>query len=347
MGKPISTAERLPRLDDVLAGGKSMLIAMQDNPDPDAIAAAAALREIAKRRHQIVCSLGHGGVVGRAENQALLRYLALNPRPLDGIDLERFDRIALVDAQPGTGNVSLPDDLRLDVVIDHHPVRNQTRSARYTDIRRSYGATATILHQYLTAAKIPIEPRLATALLYGIRSDTQDFGREATRADIDAHIALYPHANLRALARIESAPLPREYFSTLRRALASATLYDDRVTCYLGELESPDMVAVTADLLLRVEGVTWSLSIGAVGDYLHASLRTTSSKPSAGEVAHRLAGKRGFGGGHAALAAAQIPLLEAEREVKERERLVARLVRRFLSATGPNSRSGEPLARID
>ena len=301
-------SERLEKLTGVLAGGKSMLIIMQDNPDPDAIAAAAALRALAHEIADLNCSLAHSGAIGRAENAALLRYLGLNTRELTAIDLERFDRLAMVDAQPGAGNVAFPAEVRLDIVIDHHPIRRETRSARFTDIRRRYGATSSMMFEYLQTAKISVDARLATALVYGIRSDTQDLGRESTRADISAFLALYPSANPRALARIVSAPLPRSYFAKLRVALDNATMYGNRVVSNLGELDTQEMIAESADLFLRAEQCTWSLCIGTVDGFLHLSLRTSDRDGNAGRVARQLAGSRGQGGGHQSLAAAQIPL---------------------------------------
>jgi len=340
-----NSGERLEKLNAVLDGAKTLLIVMQNNPDPDAIAAAAGLRELANELHGISCSLTHGGAVGRAENVALLRYLGLNPRPISTLQPERFDRLAVVDAQPGAGNVSLNPDVRPDIVIDHHPIRRLTRSVRFTDVRRRYGATATILYQYLDSAGLEIQPPLATALVYGIRSDTQDLGRETTRADIEAFLALYPRANPRALGRIVAAPLPRDYFSRLRAVLDNAVVYGNRIVSSLQPLETPEMVAESADLLLRVEGVTWALCFGLIGNWLHLSLRTSDREPAAGAVARQLAGRRGFGGGHQALAAAQIPLKPSELSDPGLRRLRTRLVRRFLRVTGPPDPPGEPLCR--
>ncbi len=318
---------------------------MQNSPDPDAIAAAAALREIANTRHGISCSVAHGGTIGRAENLALVRYLSMNTRPMVEMDVDRFDRLAMVDAQPGAGNVAFDPSVRLDVVIDHHPIRRETRSARFTDVRSRYGATSTIMHEYLHTAGIDIPAPLATALVYGIRSDTQDLGRESTKADVDAFLDLYPQANPRALGRIVSAPLPRSYFARLRQALDDATLYGDRIVSYLGALESQDMVAETADLMLRVEGVSWSMAAGIIDDLLHVSIRTTDRQRHAGRVARNLAGRHGHGGGHQALAAAQIPLPSGGNGSVPIRRLVRDVTRRFLRSTGGADEPGEPLAR--
>lgn len=332
---------RLEKLSNVLDGAKSLLIVTQNNPDPDAIAAAAALREIANTLHGISCSIAHAGTIGRAENQALVRYLGLNTRTISELDADRFDRIAMVDAQPGAGNVTFDPDGRLDIVIDHHPIRRETRSARLTDVRSRYGATSTILFEYLRTAAIEIPTPIATALVYGIRSDTQDLGRETTRADVEAFLALYPDANPRALGRIVSAPLPRSYFSMLRIALDRASLHGDRVVSYLGEAASQEIIAETADLLLRVEEAEWVMVAGTVGGWLNLSLRTTDREHHAGKIARNLAGRRGFGGGHQSLAAAQIPLANGGGPGRA-ERMVRGLVHRFLRATG-GAAPGEPL----
>lgn len=339
----VTPAKRLARLSSVLDGARSMLIIVQNTPDPDAIAAAAALRELANERHEIACSIGHSGGIWRAENLALLKYLSLNTRPLSDLDLDRFDRLSMVDAQPGAGNVSFDTSVRLDVVIDHHPIRPETRSARFTDVRSRYGATSTMLYEYLREARIEIPTPVATAMVYGIRSDTQDLGRESTRADVEAFLALYPYANARALGRIVQAPLPRSYFSKLRTALDEAKVHGNRIVSFLGQMESPEMIAEAADLLLRAEEVDWTMTIGVVKDWLHISLRTTDRDRHAGRIARNLAGRRGFGGGHQALAAAQIPLNGVNDSERQIRKMVRDLSKRFLRATGNAKEPGKRL----
>jgi nanoRNase/pAp phosphatase (c-di-AMP/oligoRNAs hydrolase) len=340
----MTPATRLARLRSLLEGAKTMLIVVQNNPDPDALAAAAALREIANQLHGISCSVAHSGAVGRAENKALLDYLRLNTREFESIDVERFDRIGMVDAQPGAGNIKFDPSVRLDVVIDHHPIRRETRSARFTDVRSRYGATCSILYEYLSEARIEIPARLATAMIYGIRSDTQDLGRESTKADVEAFLGLYPLANARVLGRIVSAPLPHSYFSKLRVALDRAVVYGDRIVSDLGELDSPEMVAEAADLLLRAEGVRWTMCLGVIDGWVHLSLRTGDRDGNAGRVARNLGGRRGFGGGHGALAAAQIPIPNGQ-EKRLIKLMIKSLTRRFLKATGGLGEKGSPLCR--
>lgn len=338
-------AERLAKLNGVLSGANTMLIVMQDNPDPDAIATAAALRHIARELHGMTSSIAHGATVGRAENQALLRYLRLATRPVEPLDPVRFDRLAVVDAQPGAGNVRLDAVARLDVVIDHHPIRNASRSARFMDVRQQYGAASTILYEYLKTAGLVIPRPLATALVYGICSDTQDLGRDSTRADVGAFLSLYPLADPRALGRMKAATLPRSYFSLLRRALDNAITHGHRVVSDLGTLDSQEMVAEAADLLLRADGVSWCMCLGIVDGVLHASLRTTGREPHAGAVARKLAGRRGSGGGRRMLAAVQIPLGSDDLNPERQRTFVRRVVQRYLNATGSTDDRPEPLCQ--
>ena len=145
---------KIKRLKKVFEDKKRLLILMQDSPDPDSIAAAIALRKIANSLTDIKCSIAHGGMVGRGENRALVHYLNLSMHKCDQIVYDKYDLIAIVDSQPGTGNNSLPENITADIVIDHHPIKDRTRSAQFFDVRSKCGATSTILFKYLIELKM-------------------------------------------------------------------------------------------------------------------------------------------------------------------------------------------------
>jgi nanoRNase/pAp phosphatase (c-di-AMP/oligoRNAs hydrolase) len=328
-----TTQHKLKKLDEVLGGRKSLLILIQDYPDPDAIASAAGLREWALRRHGVTCSIGFGGVVGRVENRALLDYLDVPMRPLGGTPTDSCDAIALVDTQPGTGNNSLSAAVVPHVVIDHHPCRRATRQSPFTDIRRRYGATSTIIWEYLTASDLALSPPLATALLYGIRSDTQDLGRESSRADLEASLVLYRSANIRMYHNIEQANVPTSYFRLMAGALQAARRCGSLTVSFPGEIETPDQIGEVAELLLRHEECEWALCAGEYDGRWLLSLRTARREIDAGRVMQRLASAMGgTGGGHRAMAGGQIPL-PADGDVKRRSALEARLLRKLARLT--------------
>ncbi len=340
------TSLKFHRLTDLLKGRSRLLIVMQDNPDPDAIAAAVALRRLVNVLADLKCSIAHGGTIGRGENRALVKYLDLNLHNLDTVSFDQFDLVALVDAQPGTGNSSLPAEIIPDIVFDHHPFRRVTRQARFSDVRKDYGATCTILWEYLLKAELTIDITLATAMLCGIGSDTQDLGREAMTADIEAFEALYPLANKRMLSQIQRGTVPREYFQMLSQALQNARLYEDRViVAHLGPVDNPDMVAEMADLLLREDDTIWTLVTGFYAGKLWISVRTDDQANRADLIVKHVVARHGTGGGHMTYAGGQIPLLnQTKSQMSHLENLVRR---RFLKTLNVDDRRCERLVKLD
>lgn len=343
MNNGTKSAKKLDDLRALMRGQSTMVIGMQDNPDPDALASAAALRKLANTLENIQCSLACGGAVGRAENRAMVRYLDLNLRPITELDHNRFGLIALVDTQPGTGNNSLREGVLPDIVIDHHSIRNETRSVKFTDVRSRYGATATILCEYLQAADIVPEAPLATALLYGIRSDTQDLGRETTQADIDAYEMLYPLANKRMLGAIQRGQVPTDYFQVLAASLKNARLCGSCIYSDLGLVGTPDMIAEVADLLLRHERANCSLCWGVHDKQLLLSIRSSSPDLHADEIARKIVSRKGTGGGHRSMAAGQIPLRDSTTMLAKS--MNEMIQKRFLDATGNDTAPCEALVR--
>ncbi|MGH9465079.1 MAG: DHH family phosphoesterase [Thermoanaerobaculia bacterium] len=309
------TLQRLAALRELIdrrTGPGRWLILTHDNPDPDALAAAAALSTLLREGFARRVTTAYGGIIGRAENRQMVKTLRVKPSQVKHLNWGHYKHYALVDCQPGTGNNALPESLVPDLVLDHHPIRRATRSALLTDVRTHYGATATIACEYLLASGITIDRSLATALVYAIRSETQDFGREYSEHDKSIYDLLHAQADLRALARIQFPSLPISYFRTLRRAVANLSTVDSLVVSHLGEVEQPDIVPEIADLLLRLEGKTWSLTSGSFEDRLYLSMRTTNPRADAGRLMRRLLGRRGRGGGHGMIAGGWVALARSE-----------------------------------
>lgn len=337
------TGSKLQKLTELLAGKAYLLIIMQDNPDPDCIAAAVALRKLANSLANLQCSIACGGTIGRGENRALVKYLGLNLRACSEVDFSKFDLVATVDTQPGTGNNSLPEAILPQIVVDHHPIRRPTRTVPFTDIRSGYGATSTIFVEYIIEAGITPETPLATALLYGIRSDTQDLGREAARADIEAIEFLYPFANKRMLSIIQRGKVPRVYYQMLADALRNARVQGPAIITELGEIDNPDMIAEVADLLLREDETNWTMCTGSWKDRLLISIRTSEEGNLAEQVIRRMVARKGTGGGHLTYAGGQIPLKKGTKA--ERQELEKHLQQAFLKAIGADNSQSARLVK--
>ena len=338
------SAQKVKKLIDLLRDKRSLLIVMQDNPDPDSIAAAAALRRIANTVGEVQCSISYGGVIGRGENKALVDYLGLNFRPIEPIDFKKYDAVALVDTQPQTGNNSLPEEIQPDIVLDHHPLHPATRGVAFTDVRSKYGALSTILFEYLTEAKIQLGPPLATALLYAIRTDTQDLGLEAVQADVRASEALYPLANARMLSMIQRGSVTVAYYQNVARALKNARVQGPCIFAAMSGVNNPDIIGEMADMFLRCEGVEWTVCSGVYEGKMWISLRTSQNKMKAGEVMQKLISRLGTGGGHEMSAGGQVPLAKETRQ--ERDTVQKTIRDRLLREIGANKKRPRKLVEI-
>lgn len=305
------------------------LVLTHDNPDPDALVSAALLARLITRRFHRPATAAYGGLIGRAENQEMFRSLRLELEHIRGLDLSRFKRFALVDAQPGTGNSQLPVGIVPSVVVDHHPLRKATQIGPFYDVRPDYGATATVIAEYCELADLEITRALSTGLVYAIRTETLDFFRESTGPDKRVYDAAFSRASKRLLSRIQNARAPLTYFKNLHEALENLETVSTLVVSHLGAVEQPDIVPEIADLLLRMEGKTWSLATGQFGDRVYLSIRTTNPRADAGHIMRRLVGRKGKGGGHGMTAGGWVDAkgLEAEGRRGLQRQLAARLAK--------------------
>ena len=299
--------ERLELLFRAVAGAGSVLILPHNDPDPDAIASAIALRHLLAERLGIGGHIAYKGIIGRAENKALVRYLGHPLHRLAGSDLRRSVPIALIDTQPGAGNNALPPKSTIAIVLDHHPWRDATATAGFADVRPDIGATSTILTEYLQEAGIEPTPSLATALFYGIKTDTMGLGRGASPNDVAAYFYLQHRIDVEALVEIERAQIPAEYFQKLDTNLHAARVYDGVVISYMGLMRRPDLAAEMADLLLRLQGIRWVICMGMYKDLLILAVRTRSRRGGAERLVQEIVGDRGTAGGHGTMAGGQVP----------------------------------------
>ena len=297
------TRARVARVREHFARADRVLILMQDDPDPDAIASALGLKTLLGRSKS-AATIATFGTIRRPENRAMARILEIDVEQVKPRSLVEYDMIAMVDTQPAIFEESLRE---VDLVIDHHPEETPVR-ARLKDIRPSYGATSTILTEYLRAADVKIRERVATALLYGIKADTLHLERGAMRADMEAFAFLFGHANHNALRRIERPDLPDAALEVLARGIAGRRLADGVMFVHLGPVGYPELIAQFADLFLQVEGAEWSVVSGIVNQELHVSVRNVGYVRAAGDVVHEGFGDLGGAGGHRSMAKAVVKL---------------------------------------
>ena len=223
------------------------------------------------------------GMIARAENQAMVGALEIPVEPVERVPFGCGEAVVMVDSQPHTGRRTSEAAVPV-AVLDHHETGGNLEGVRYLNLRPNLGATSTIVTGYLLEQEVPIGTRLATALLYGIESETLGYPREAAPSDDGALIWLFPRADKDLLARIRNPKLPQSYFATYQHALNNAFLYRDLVICRCGDVPQPDIVAELADFLIRFEAVNWALSAGKFENLLKLSLRCARIGDHGGEL---------------------------------------------------------------
>ncbi len=301
------------KLLDSIEKNKPISVVVHNNPDPDALASAVGLRFILRKKGFKNIKIYYDGLVGRAENQEVLKILEVSPLLTSKISSPKRHQYILVDCQPFTGNVTLPNGVEPIGVIDHHRKRRKTFQVPYSDIRPEYGACSTIIYEYFSSLEIPIPTNLATALCYAISSETQNLGREGSQADRKAYIELLSRLSFSQLSRTQYPKLSKDFVSNLSRALLNAFYYKNLIGVVMEELPYPDFAAQMADFLLRVRSMTWSICLGTFKDVLFVSIRTSNTHADASRIIKKIIPAHGASGGHDMIAGGQVKIDKSDR----------------------------------
>ena len=302
LGRSLTRA-RVQQYQRYFADADRVLILLHNEPDPDALAAGLALRNVL-RRTRTTAIIGAIQGVTRPENLRMADLLDIQVESIKPDEFASFDRIATVDVQPHYFGGLLP---KVDLVVDHHP-EQPGYTAVFKDIRADYGSTCTILTEHLRAVDVNISERTATAMLYAIKSDTLFFARQTNRVDLEAFSFLYPLADPALIRKMEGAEITMERLEHVTRALAASRLRDQVFSAFLGETTREDFIPYTADFLLQLEDVKWTIVSGIVGGQLIVSVRNLGYSRNAGEFVKMAFGDIGSAGGHRSMAKAVVPI---------------------------------------
>ena len=310
MALTTSKIDKLNQFYDQFTGADHVLIVI--NADPDAIASAMAVNRLLWRRVTNV-TISNINTITRPDNMAMIRLLDVTLIHLSKIDFHFYNKFVIVDSQP-VHNESFTD-IKFTAVIDHH--EDSGCDVPFKDIRPDYGATATIMTEYLRAAKIKLTKPLATGLFHAIKTDTGNFERNATNADIRAFQYLFTHANIHLARRMEQVDLRIDFLEYFKTALNAYALDQNRIFAHLGDLKNPDVCVLIADFFMRINMVTWSLVSGLYENRLVIVIRNDGLRKDAGNVANQLFGQFGPAGGHKNMARAEIPFENIKSEIPD------------------------------
>jgi len=301
--KSVSSKEKIKRLLEIVSHEETLGIVI--NADPDAMASALALKRMFWRKAGKV-EIYNTNTIQRADNLTFIKLLRMDQKHIRHMKVSGIDRWAMVDSQPA--HYEQFRNRRFDIIIDHHPLDPSTK-ALFVDVKADYGANATIMTEYLRAAGIRPAPMLATALFYGIKTDTDNFVRESLPNDINAFRYLYRFTNMNIIKKIESSEMTKKTLASYRIAMERLKLLKNVAFVHMGNVDNPDILVIIADFFMKFAEARWSVVSGIYGKNLIVILRNAGFRGDAGKTALRLFGRwGGSAGGHKGAARAEIPL---------------------------------------
>jgi nanoRNase/pAp phosphatase (c-di-AMP/oligoRNAs hydrolase) len=308
------TKLNLAKLMDITMPDDSVLLLLHGSPDPDSIASAMALQELLQRIRGLDRSvIASTEPLSRQQNYDFIFSMRINIQLVDALDLASYRLIALVDAQPPfLGGILNP--LQPQIVFDHHP-REGDWHAPVEDVRQHYGALSSIMTEYLLGAGIKISRLLHTALLYGIKTDTDNFDRDTISEDISAYTYHMKYANMQLIRRIELNQTPGRYLKYFDHSFHHMNNFRGRRICFLGTIESPDVCVQVADFYLRLIGTYYVVVAGIVKDRFIIIFRGDGYRQDCGTLAQKAFGLYGNGGGHKSAARMEIPLAVLQQQL--------------------------------
>lgn len=297
-------AKQLARIID--GTDERLAIVTNENPDPDSIASAVALAAIADYLG-VDADIFYLGDIGQQENRAFVNLLGIELHQLtDDIDqrLADHDSVILVDADLLL-NELVPTGC--DAIIDHTDAELDD-SLDFVDLRPNVSATSTIMTKYVQEFDLSLAEETATALLYGIRSETLDFKRDTTPADLTAAAFLYPFANHDTLEQVESPNMSPETLDVLAEAITNREVQGSHLVSNAGYVRDPEVLGQAAKHLLNLEGITTTAVFGVGETTIYLASRSKDIRVDIARALGDAFAETGDVLGHSRQATVEIPL---------------------------------------
>jgi nanoRNase/pAp phosphatase (c-di-AMP/oligoRNAs hydrolase) len=301
------TLHNVMKLKTMFKKDYALAVLMFGSPDPDSVASCMALQELLRQTVGLTkCDFVATEPVVRQQNIEFIRAMKLDIQLLNKTDIRPYRVVAIVDAQPTFFGDALRD-VQPQIVFDHHPCTTVWH-AELADIRENYGALSTMMTEYLLAAKVKIPKKLHTALLYGIKADTNNFERDVILEDISAYYLNFARANRQLIRRIELNQIPERFLKYYDYAYRNRRRYRDRMMSFLGRVESVDACVQVADFFLRIVDISYVIIAGIVKERLVIIFRGDGYRQDCGAIAAKAFANYGNAGGHRSAARVEIPI---------------------------------------
>lgn len=273
-----------------------IVIQCHDNPDADALASGFAMYyylTIMGKKPQFI----YRGPNRMTKSNLLIMRKMLNIpvkyRPI-------FDRIPelliTVDCQYGQRNVTTTQAKNV-AIVDHHQISGEV--PELSEIRSGVGSCATVIWDMMVKEGIDLknEPRLSTALFYGLYTDTGKLSEVSHPLDRDMLEMLFYNKSL--VTKMSNSNISLKELTITGEAIAKHEYFkSNRYLIIHSQPCDPNILGVMSDFALEAAGVDVCLAYYVRHEEIKFSVRSCDKEVHADELATFLADGIGGGGGH-------------------------------------------------
>ncbi len=292
----------MSRLGDLikLLRGHRVFIQTHNFPDPDAIASAYGLQNLLNG-FDIPTTICHHGRTERAATANMISAFGIEMTTDEELkDMTEEDYIINVDSQKGNANIRELIGQEI-ACIDHHPESENSSEYLFKDIR-IVGSCATIIADYYRKHQLPMKESVATALLYGLKCDTNDFTRGVTQLDVDIYSYLFPKSNASLIRYFQSGEIEYDELNAFADSMRNVEVFNGVAFVYLNFACADAFIATISDFVLDVNDINFVVVYNHRDDGFKFSVRSELDELDAGEIISEALKDVGSGGGHKSMA---------------------------------------------
>ena len=309
----------MTKLDELVKciKGKHVFIQPHNYPDQDALASAYGLSHLLNVRG-IDTTICYKGEIDKVNTIAMVEHLNMAVRKIEDVEsMTEESEIIIVDGQKG--NVNMMDFVGYEIAcIDHHKLSDSdTDIYRFADIRSGIGACASIITSYFVENDIEIPVNVATALLYGIKMDTNSLSRGVTEMDLQMYCVLFKLADLDMIRKLDSSTLAMDDLKAYALAIGNLRVYKRVGMVNIGNDCAEAILGTMSDFILSLQEVTFSVVYSRRAGGIKFSVRSEDDRLDAADVIQEALKGYGSGGGHASMAAGFVNDVSTDEQAQE------------------------------
>lgn len=278
---------------------KEIVIQCHDNPDADTVGSGYVLYRFCRENGQNVRLVYSGKF--RIERSNLLFLIEKLDIPIEYISsLEiKPELLILVDCQYCGGNVQQFAADRI-AVIDHHNV--STALPELSEVHSNIGSCCTILWNLLKKEgykKFLQDTDVATALFYGLYTDTNGLSEIAHPLDMDMRDSLNDHYSHSLIVQLRNRNISLSEAKIAGAAMMHAEYHPEyRYAIMQSEPCDPNILGLISDFYLSVDSVDVCIVYSILGTGVKFSVRSCIKEVRANDLAAYISDGAGNGGGH-------------------------------------------------